>query len=91
MKVKRRTKTSLRRELAYLERMEARKFTSPEAAIFAERKAEVIKLLYGEPTQAEREKYFRQWVEWKRTMNRLREAGHEIDQATDEPIFSKSI
>lgn len=89
MKKLKRTKTSLRRELAYLERL------APESigdvVSHAERKAEVIKLLFGAPTKAERERYFRQWVEWKRTMNRLREAGHEIDATTDEPIFSKSI
>jgi hypothetical protein len=91
VKLKRRTKTSLRRELAYLERMEARSYDSPEAVMRAARKAELIKLLYGEPTKAERKKYFRQWIEWKRTMLRLREAGHEIDTHTEEPIFSKSI
>lgn len=90
MKVKRRTKTSLRRELTYLERL-IEPETPAEIAQRAERRAEVIKLLYGAPTKSEREKYWRQWIEWKRTMHRLAEAGHEIDTDTGEPIFSKSI
>lgn len=88
MKLKRRTKTSLRRELAYLERKLEENYFD---AVFQERRTELIKALYGEPTKAERETYIREWIRWKRTMNRLMEAGHEIDHATDEPIFSKSV
>jgi hypothetical protein len=87
---KKRSKAQLRRELDFIDRQVG---TETYTRTMDVRRAELIRILYGEPTKAELATYRKQWIRWKRTMKRLREAGvvFEIDQETGEPIFEKSI